>query len=143
MTSPHTIATQSSNKMSLGFVTMPSIRSAMFRLTAVHSPLMRPKYPAMRASARMMCVTPGAPDTVMATVEKKLSAALNPEKLIVTPAYDDPNGSHVSIYVVSDKFEDLNVVKRHRIVYKAIWEELQGPIHAVDSIVAKTPAEES
>ncbi len=79
----------------------------------------------------------------MGTVEKKLTAALNPKKLIVTPAYDDPNGSHVSIYVVSDIFQDLNMVKRHRIVYKAIWEELQGPIHAVDNIVAKTPAEEN
>jgi hypothetical protein len=26
-------------------------------------------------------------------------------------------------------------------VYKAIWEEMQGPIHAVDELICKTPEE--
>jgi len=30
-----------------------------------------------------------------------------------------------SIRVVSDKFENLSSLKRHQLVYKAIWEELQ------------------
>jgi len=46
-----------------------------------------------------------------------------------------------SIEVVSDSFEGESVVARHRMIYKAIWDELQGPIHAVDSIEAKTPSE--
>lgn len=92
-----------------------------------------------------MLSTPPPPgqDTVMAQVERKLMDALSPEKLVVTPTYDDPNGSHVSIYVVSDVFEGDNVVKRHRKIYSAIWDELQGPIHAVDSLIAKTPTEEA
>lgn len=65
-----------------------------------------------------------ADDTVMSSVKTKISEALNPTRLEVTPTYGDPNGSHVSITVVSDAFEGLNVVKRHRVVYKAIWEEL-------------------
>lgn len=74
---------------------------------------------------RMMCATSGAPDTVMETVKRKLSDALSPERLTVTPTYGDPNGSHVSIEVVSNAFEGLNVVKRHQAVYKVIWNELQ------------------
>jgi BolA-like protein 1 len=80
-------------------------------------------------------------DSVVASVERKLTEALQPESLSVIPAYGDPNGSHVSISVVSDVFEGLNVVKRHKMVYKAIWEELQGPIHAVDQLLTRTPAE--
>jgi stress-induced morphogen len=58
-------------------------------------------------------------------------------------AYDDPNGSHISIEVVSSKFEGKRPVQRQQLVYKAIWEELQGPVHAVDSMVCKTPEEAS
>jgi stress-induced morphogen len=57
-------------------------------------------------------------------------------------AYDDPNGSHISIVVVSDKFEGKRAVQRQQMVYKAIWEELAGPVHAVDSMICKTPTEE-
>lgn len=82
-------------------------------------------------------------DTAVAQVERKLSDALAPTRLVVTPTYGDPNGSHVSIEVVSDVFEGASVVKRHQKVYKIIWEELAGPIHAVDQLVTKTPAEDN
>ncbi|KAK4524233.1 hypothetical protein GAYE_SCF02G2132 [Galdieria yellowstonensis] len=85
--------------------------------------------------------TYGSGSTVVQRVEQKLQEALHPKFLQVIPAFDDPNGSHVSIRVVSDKFENLSSLKRHQLVYKAIWEELQGPVHAVDSIEAKTPSE--
>lgn len=58
-----------------------------------------------------------------------------------TGAYDDPNGSHISIEVVSAKFEGKRPMQRQQLVYKAIWAELQGPVHAVDSMVCKTPDE--
>lgn len=72
--------------------------------------------------ARMSTTTD---DNVMARVERKISDALSPKSLSVNPTYGDPNGSHVSIRVVSDMFEGKNVVKRHQLVYKAIWDELQ------------------
>jgi stress-induced morphogen len=56
-------------------------------------------------------------------------------------AYDDPNGSHISIEVVSQLFVGKRPVQRQQLVYKALWEELQGPVHAVDSMICKTPAE--
>lgn len=49
-------------------------------------------------------------------------------KNTITGAYDDPNGSHISIEVVSDAFEGKRAVQRQQLVYKAIWEELQGPV---------------
>jgi len=58
-----------------------------------------------------------------------------------TGAYDDPNGSHISIEVVSPLFEGKRPVQRQQLVYKAIWEELQGPVHAVDNMICKTPSE--
>ncbi len=67
-----------------------------------------------RAPARMMCAS-GGEDTAMASVQRKLTDALAPQSLDVVPTYGDPNGSHVSIRVVS---EGLNVVKRHKLVYK-------------------------
>ena len=56
-------------------------------------------------------------------------------------AYDDPNGSHISIEVKSALFEGKRPVQRQQLVYKALWEELQGPVHAVDSMICKTPDE--
>ena len=38
-------------------------------------------------------------------------------------------------------FAGKRVVQRQQLVYKAIWEELQGPVHAVDSMECKTPDE--
>ncbi|KAL3945818.1 MAG: hypothetical protein SGBAC_000090 [Bacillariaceae sp.] len=83
-----------------------------------------------------------APDTSIVDVcTQKIKDALDTSEVKVTGAYDDPNGSHISIEVVSSKFEGKRAVQRQQIVYKAIWEELQGPVHAVDSMVCKAPDE--
>ena len=52
------------------------------------------------------------------------------------------NGRHVAIKVVSEKFEGKSAVNRQRMVYKAIWMELQGQVHAVNEMVTNTPEEE-
>ncbi|XP_061956549.1 protein BOLA1, chloroplastic [Populus nigra] len=49
--------------------------------------------------------------------------------------------THFNVKIVSPKFDGLNLVKRHRLVYDALSEELQSGLHAL-SIVAKTPQEE-
>jgi BolA-like protein 1 len=38
-------------------------------------------------------------------------------------------------------FEGKRAMQRQQLVYKAIWEEMQGAVHAVDSMVCKTPDE--
>lgn len=137
--------------MVLGFVSAGTLaspfagalfRTALGRTCRVAAPARRT--PIWRTQTLRMMTTEagGGEDTVMSTVEQKLKKALEPTKLVVEPTYGDPNGAHVSIYVVSEAFEGQNVVKRHRTVYGAIWDELQGPIHAVDQLVTKTPAEE-
>ena len=59
----------------------------------------------------------------------------------IVGAYDDPNGSHISVEVISSNFEGKRMMQRQQLVYKAIWEEMQGRVHAVDSMICKTPSE--
>ncbi|PKA64103.1 hypothetical protein AXF42_Ash005115 [Apostasia shenzhenica] len=49
--------------------------------------------------------------------------------------------SSCSIDVISEAFEGVSAVNRQRMVYKAIWEELEGTVHAVDQMTTRTPAE--
>jgi stress-induced morphogen len=46
------------------------------------------------------------------------AAALKPVKLEIIPAYGDPNGSHITILVVSDAFEGKRALQRQQMVYK-------------------------
>jgi stress-induced morphogen len=79
--------------------------------------------------------------SIVAICAAKIQMALETDNVKVVGAYDDPNGSHISVEVVSKKFEGKRAVQRQQLVYKAIWEELQGPVHAVDNMVCKTPEE--
>lgn len=97
---------------------------------------------AARVSQRRMAVptarflSSGAPDTSVVDVcTQKIGDALETTNVKVIGAYDDPNGSHVSIEVVSALFEGKRPMQRQQMVYKAIWDELQGPVHAGTSCV--------
>mmetsp|Transcript_7353 Transcript_7353/g.16037 ORF Transcript_7353/g.16037 Transcript_7353/m.16037 type:complete len:130 (+) Transcript_7353:174-563(+) len=80
--------------------------------------------------------------TVVDICTAKISAALETDDVKVVGAYDDPNGSHITVEVYSDKFDGKRLVQRQQLVYKALWEELDSnAVHAVDSMVCKTPAE--
>uniref|UniRef100_A0A7S3M2T1 BolA-like protein n=1 Tax=Spumella elongata TaxID=89044 RepID=A0A7S3M2T1_9STRA len=107
--------------------TMCAQRSSLLRFSAL---------PVARAA-----FSTGGEDTVVSTCTRKITELLNPVRIKVTSTNDDPNGSHIQVECVSEAFVGKNVVQRHKLVYKAIWEELNGPVHAVDSIVAKTPKE--
>ncbi|KAK3002336.1 hypothetical protein RJ639_021511 [Escallonia herrerae] len=78
---------------------------------------------------------------LMLSMEKKIKEHLNAESVSVKDAYGD--GRHVSIDVISSAFEGQSAVNRQRMVYKAIWEELQNTVHAVDQMTTKTPSEAS
>ncbi|KAJ4732856.1 hypothetical protein LUZ62_069983 [Rhynchospora pubera] len=52
----------------------------------------------------------------------------------------DANETHFNVKIVSSKFEGQNLVKRHRVVYDLLADELKSGLHAL-SIVAKTPKE--
>ncbi|KAJ1377401.1 BolA-like superfamily [Sesbania bispinosa] len=52
----------------------------------------------------------------------------------------DKGETHFNVKIVSPKFEGQSLVKRHRMVYDLLADELQSGLHAL-SIVAKTPGE--
>jgi BolA protein len=49
-------------------------------------------------------------------------------------------GGHYTVFIVSDAFEGLPLIKRHRLVYDAVGSLMEQAIHAL-SIQAKTSAE--
>lgn len=76
---------------------------------------------------------------LIATMQQQICEALETDRVTVQDIYGD--GRHVSIDVVSSAFEGKNLVARQRMVYKAIWLQLQDVVHAVDAMSTKTPAE--
>jgi BolA protein len=79
----------------------------------------------------------------------KLTAALDPIHLEIKDdskkhaghAGADPKGeTHFSVSVVSPKFEGLNAVARHRLIYAVLAEELKERVHAL-SLESLTPDE--
>lgn len=63
--------------------------------------------------------------SVVERCKSKISKALETENVTVTGAYDDPNGSHISVKVVSKMFEGKRPMQRQQMVYKALWDELK------------------
>ncbi|PKA55026.1 SufE-like protein, chloroplastic [Apostasia shenzhenica] len=53
---------------------------------------------------------------------------------------EEPNESHFNVKIVSPNFDGQSLVKRHRMVYDLLADELKTGLHAI-SIVAKTPQE--
>ena len=47
---------------------------------------------------------------------------------------------HYEVTVVSPAFEGETLIKRHRMIYDALGEQMDGPIHAL-TLETKTPEE--
>ena len=74
--------------------------------------------------------------SVCEIIENKLQQQLNPVHLeVINESFmhnvEPGSESHIRIVAVSEKFKDMNLVKRHQIIYELIKEELAGPIHAI------------
>lgn len=83
-------------------------------------------------------------------IRERLMAALAPCKIDIE---DDSarhaghegaksGGGHFNVYIVSDQFDGMSLIERHRAVYAAMGDAMQTEIHAL-SIEARTPAEEN
>jgi stress-induced morphogen len=48
--------------------------------------------------------------------------------------------THFNLELVSPRFEGLTSIKRHRLVYQILEQEMRSPVHAL-SLITKTPAE--
>ena len=83
--------------------------------------------------------------TVEDDITAKLENTLIPQHLEVineSSMHNVPPGSesHFKIIAVSGEFEGKMLIARHRIINKALAEELAGPIHAL-SLHTMTPDE--
>ncbi len=83
----------------------------------------------------------------VAMIRQRLVDALHPESLSIE---DDSaqhighasagGGGHFTVTIVSNKFNGLNLIKRHRIVYAAVADMMNSEIHAL-SMKTYTPEE--
>ncbi|KAG0575587.1 hypothetical protein M758_5G016000 [Ceratodon purpureus] len=90
--------------------------------------------------------------TVKDSITSKLTERLSPVELEVEDVSHQhaghagaPRGSsetHFNVKVISEAFQGLSLVKRHRLIYGLLQEELQNGLHAL-SLITKTPAEVS
>ena len=82
---------------------------------------------------------------IQSLLENKIQSALQPELLKVineSPQHNVPEGSesHFSVLIVSEKFSDLPLLKRHQMIHKLLGEEIKEKIHAF-SQTTLTPKE--
>jgi BolA family transcriptional regulator, general stress-responsive regulator len=84
---------------------------------------------------------------VKETMERKLAAAFQPVRLVVTDDSEKHHGhggwreggeTHFSVEVVSAAFAGKSRVERHRMVNAALADELWGGVHAL-AISARPP----
>jgi len=83
--------------------------------------------------------------SVCETIENSLNSALEPDHLeVLNESFmhnTEPGAeSHIRIIAVSNRFKDLNLVKRHQLIYKEVQEHLEGPVHAL-TLHTFTPTE--
>jgi stress-induced morphogen len=82
---------------------------------------------------------------VQTRIEAELTRELAPALLVVeneSKNHSVPAGSetHFKVTVVSDRFDGLSRVDRHKLVYAILKDELSGGVHAL-AITSRTPAE--
>mmetsp|Transcript_29578 Transcript_29578/g.90495 ORF Transcript_29578/g.90495 Transcript_29578/m.90495 type:complete len:119 (+) Transcript_29578:48-404(+) len=83
-----------------------------------------------------------AEETTVELVSARIREALPQSQVSIESADDDPNGMHVSLYVVDESFEGLSRLKRQQAVYRAIRDVMDsGRVHAVDRLTTKAPSE--
>lgn len=82
-------------------------------------------------------------------IRERMTRELAPEQLEIT---DDSHlhvghagaaggAGHFTVRIVSEKFNDLKPIERHRMVYQAVGDMMPAEIHAL-SITAITPEEQ-
>ncbi len=70
------------------------------------------------------------------TIETKLAEAFDPLHLTVedeSANHNVPAGSesHFRVVIVAERFDGRRLLDRHRLVNRALAEELAGPVHAL------------
>lgn len=81
-------------------------------------------------------------------IEQRLRAALAPQRLEIEDESHlhvghpgaRSGGGHFNVTIVAAAFEGKTLIQRHRLIYEALGEAMQGEIHAL-SIKALAPDE--
>ncbi|XP_051134636.1 protein BOLA4, chloroplastic/mitochondrial [Andrographis paniculata] len=120
-------------------IAAPSLPTANLRFRSFPWPISRSF--CIRASTEPDNSSSSAVSAFTESMEKKIKERLSADSVVVKDASGD--GRHVCIEVVCSGFEGQSAVNRQRMVYKAIWEELQDRVHAVDQMTTRTPSEAS
>jgi BolA protein len=89
-----------------------------------------------------------APDTRLERIRTSIESALAPSTLDVGDdsalhvghAGAASGGGHYRVKIVSDRFEGLRLVMRHRLVYDSVRDMMNTEIHAL-AITALAPSE--
>jgi BolA protein len=84
----------------------------------------------------------------VALIEERLRAALAPDSLEII---DDSaahaghagarDGGHFTVRIVSTAFAGKTLIQRHRLIYQAVTDLMQGEIHALSIAKAGIPDE--
>ncbi|XP_010542498.1 PREDICTED: protein BOLA1, chloroplastic [Tarenaya hassleriana] len=94
---------------------------------------------------------PGDSGSRATRIRERLQKELDPSDLLIEDVSYQHAGhagvrgrtdgeTHFNVKIVCEGFEGMNLVKRHRMVYDLLRDELESGLHAL-SIVAKTPSE--
>ena len=110
---------------------MPRAGHGLVRLAGIPSatargPSLLVQHGQCRVATRVRMCGTSAQLTVVETCRQKIAAKLDTTVVKVQGAFDDPNGSHITIYCVSKDFEGKRSLGRQQLVFKAIWDEMQG-----------------
>lgn len=73
--------------------------------------------------------------TTPENIEAWIDQNMNAERVTV-----EGDGHHFDAVIVSEQFEGLNTLARHRLVYTALGDKMQAEIHAL-SMKTYTPGE--
>ncbi|GAA5990246.1 hypothetical protein JCM5350_000439 [Sporobolomyces pararoseus] len=122
-------------------------------LHRIASPLVRLSSTSSVRSFQTSSLTRMSRGPVETSIKTKLEAALSPSILEITNdsskhrhhapmrAVGGGDGeSHFTVQIVSDKFEGLRAIQRHRLVNDTLKEEFAAGLHAL-AIKAKSPSE--
>ena len=81
------------------------------------------------------------------TIRQRLQVELQPTRITIQDDSEEHAGhasamgaAHLTLYIVSAKFEGLSELSRHRLIYKILAKEMKTAVHAL-SIRALTPTE--
>jgi stress-induced morphogen len=67
-------------------------------------------------------------------IEASLQKEFHPTELVVedfSHQHSKGSESHIEVYIVAEAFDGCSVVKKHRLIYKALQTELDSGLHAL------------